>query len=211
MAFSLPMKTADSVVVGVTGGIGSGKSEVCRLFQALGACVISADDLAKRLMETDENLKRTIMRVFGHDAYAANGKLNRAKLAFEIFSDPKKKSTIDSIVHPRVLNALKDEIRRRKKTCQVIVIEAALIYESGAESLLDFIVVVDADRETRIQRVMRRDGISRADVLRRARAQFSQRAKVSRADFVVVNNRDLSFLEETVSFLYKLFLTMAHR
>jgi dephospho-CoA kinase len=203
------MKNSRSLVVGVTGGIGSGKSEVCRIFRSLGAYVISADDLAKQLMETNASLKRDITMSFGDDAYTAGGKLNRRKLADEIFSDHQKKAALDSIVHPYVLRGLRDLIREKSASYRIIVIEAALIYEAGAERLMDVVVVVDADREKRFRRVMQRDGVSRADVLRRANAQMSQREKTRRADFVVLNNDDLASLRSKVSFLYKLFLTMS--
>lgn len=203
------MKNSRSLVVGVTGGIGSGKSEVCRILQRLGAFVISADDLAKQLMETDATLKREITMFFGGDAYTADGTLNRTKLADEIFSDPRKKMKLDSIVHPYVLRRLRNVIRGKRASYRVIVIEAALIYEAGADKLTDVVVVVDADRERRIRRVMQRDGVTRADVLRRANAQMPQREKIQRADFLVLNNDDLASLQNRVSFLFKLFLAMS--
>jgi dephospho-CoA kinase len=197
------------LVVGVTGGIGSGKSEVCRLFNMLGVQVISADDLAKQLMEINDDIRKKIKKTFGQEAYMVDGTLNRTKLASEVFSNPHRKAQIDEIVHPYVINEIQRIIQSFHHS--LLIIEAALIYESGADRLVDYVIVVDADRETRIRRVMERDGVPSTDVLRRVNAQMSPKEKIKRADFVITNNHDLGSLQEKVFFLHKLFTSMTNR
>lgn len=202
------MSRQKAILVGITGGIGSGKSEVCRIFQRLGASVLSADELARNLMETRPDIRRQLKSAFGSTVYKSDGTLNRTLLANIVFSDKEKKTLLDSIVHPHVLKELKRLRRHYTSRPSVQVVEAALIYESGAEGLFDYIIVVDANEEARIRRVMQRDGSSRKAVLQRIRSQMDQVEKITRADFVVRNNGDLDSLQRKVRFLYALFTSV---
>lgn len=204
------MKKNNGLTIGVTGGIGSGKSEVCRLFSALGVKIIFADSLAKEIMETNVSVRKKIERAFGKDVYIAEGTLNRQGLAEMIFSDARLRKKIDSIVHPHVLQVLKRIIFQGNSLHQenLLVIEAALIFESGADKMMDYIIVVDADEEKRIDRVVRRDGTSREEVLRRSKVQMSPERKVRKADFVIQNNGTFQSLETKVKFLHHLLLKL---
>ncbi|MCX7762741.1 MAG: dephospho-CoA kinase [Candidatus Kryptonium sp.] len=193
------------LTVGVTGGIGSGKTTVCKFFEELGAKVIYADDLAKKLMEDDENLKSKIKKMFGEEAYIG-GKLNRKFIAEIIFSNEEKKKQLESIVHPAVIKKIIAEFKKisKEKTHSFVIVEAALIFESGFDSELDYVIVVDADEEVKIKRIMERDGCSREEVLKRMKAQMNPTKKRKLADIVIQNNDDIQTLKEKVKFLYSL-------
>ncbi|MCS7228673.1 MAG: dephospho-CoA kinase [Candidatus Kryptonium sp.] len=193
------------LTVGVTGGIGSGKTTVCKFFEELGAKVIYADDLAKKLMEEDENLKSKIRKMFGEEAYIG-GKLNRKFIAEIIFSNEEKKKQLESIVHPAVIKKIIAEFKKisKEKTHSFVIVEAALIFESGFDSELDYVIVVDADEEVKIKRIMERDGCSREEVLKRMKAQMNPTKKRKLADIVIQNNDDIQTLKEKVKFLYSL-------
>jgi len=194
------------LTIGVTGGIGSGKTTVCRFFEELGAKVIYADDLAKRIMEEDENLKKKIKKIFGEEAYIG-GKLNRKFIADIIFSDETKKSKLESLVHPAVIREIISEFKKiaREKSYDFVIVEAALIFESGFDSELDYIIVVDADEEVKIKRIMERDNCSREEVLNRMKMQMDPAKKRELADIFIQNDGDIETLRNRVKFLYSLF------
>lgn len=204
------MKSGGTLAVGVTGGIGSGKSEVCRIFGELGATVFSADELAQHIMETNAIAKKRLVRAFGKDVYNAEGKLDRTRLAEIIFHQDALRRKANAIVHPPVLRRMRQIIQqeRSRGLNTILVFEAALMYESGADTLLDYVIVVDADRQTRLRRVVERDGTSQKEVLLRMRAQMASEQEVSKADFVIHNNGDLQSLKTTVEFFCKLFRRM---
>lgn len=189
--------------LGVTGGIGSGKTAACRFFEALGARVVYADAEAKRLMAEDADLRAAITDAFGPESYDASGALNRAHLA-RAFGDPEEVARLNALVHPRVREAffdLRDEAE--SDGYALFVYEAALIYESGADAVLDSVAVVDAPLETRIARVMARDGTSREAVLDRIAHQMPADELRRRADFVIENDGDLEHLRAQVEALYR--------
>ena len=183
--------------VGVTGGIGSGKSEVCAIFASLGAHVINADTRARELMEKDESLASSIRREFGN-VYTASGRLDASALGKIVFGDRKKLDRLNSLVHPAVTKEIGTEIgkiRRSGKTL-LIAVEAALIFEAGITGLFDYIVAVQSGKGEQVERVMRRDGTREADVLRRIAAQLPPEEIAERADFVILNTSDLGSLRQ---------------
>ncbi len=198
------------IAIGVTGGIGSGKSQVCSILKESGASIVSADDLAKEIMQTNSEVRRRVVQAFGESVYVADGKLNRPQLAKIIFSEETSKRKINAIVHPYVVRRIRQIIQKEKARGQsgILVFEAALIYESGADKMLDFVIVVDAGEQERIQRVMERDKVSREEVLMRIKAQMAPASKARKADFVIVNDGDLRELETKVKFLFRLFMKM---
>ncbi len=196
--------------LGVTGGIGSGKTAACRAFEDLGARVVYADDEAKRLMAEDTDLRAAITDAFGPESYDASGALNRAHLA-RAFGDPEQVARLNALVHPRVREAffaLRDAAE--VDGYPLFVYEAALIYETDADRVLDFVVVVDAPLETRIARVMERDGVPREAVLDRIAHQMPADELRRRADFVIENDGDFDDLRAQVEALYRK-LTAAER
>jgi dephospho-CoA kinase len=172
----------------VTGGIGSGKTTVCRLFEDLGARVFYADTEAKTLMQTDPAARAEIVAAFGAESYDEDGRLNRAYLAQQVFGDAEKLAQINAIVHPRVFQAFEREMRQAEhEGVDLLVHESALIFEVGVQDLLDAIVVVDAPAEDRIARVTTRDAVTPAQVQARMDKQLPAEELRRRADYVIEN------------------------
>lgn len=201
----------DFFLVGVTGGIGSGKSAVCAAFEQLGRTVLSADGMAREIMEREEPIKRKVRQLFGEAAYTSAGVLDRKLVASRVFSDPAAKKKLDAIVHPAVFREIKQRISRLspKQRFPYVIIEAALIYESGLHEQLDYVIVVHADEETRIRRVMDRDKCTREEVLHRISAQMSQDEKLKRADFVIRNDAESTQLAPKIQFINTLLTRMS--
>ncbi len=177
--------------VGITGGIGSGKTTVCRIFEAIGIPVYYADDKAKILMTESKSLVRRIKQLLGEDAYTSTGKLNRAYVADIIFSDQKKLEQLNALVHPAVWED--GEKWNDAQNSPYTLKEAALLFESGGHQLLDAVITVTAPEDIRIERVMRRDGVSKEQVKARMQKQWPERQKKELADYVI-NNDGKSFL-----------------
>jgi len=195
-----------NLLVGVTGGIGSGKSTVCELFRRLGRTVIGADAVARELMEGSATLKRAVRAVLGPEAYRPDGTLDAPAVAGKIFTNAALRARLNALVHPAVIQ----EIHRRiaalppAQRSPYIIIEAALIYESGLDEDLDYVIVVHASEAARIARVEKRDGATRAEVVRRARAQMPAEELRKRADFVLINESEEAKLASRVAFLDRL-------
>ncbi len=187
------------LTVGVTGGIGSGKSVVCDILERRGARVFDADEVGKRILVEDSVARDAITREFGGDSYHADGSLNRRHLAEIVFNDTERLEVINSIVHPRVFAAF-EHVRERSATdgTRLLIHEAALLFEAGGDRLVDCSVYVDAPRWLRVQRVRDRDGKSRAEVLSRMRHQLPAYKGRKRADYVIQNDDTLTKLETRV-------------
>lgn len=171
--------------VGLTGGIGSGKSTVANIFRVLGIPVFDSDAAAKEVMHTDKALQQSIIRTFGEEVYQ-QGELNRKLLASIVFTDPFKLEQLNALVHPATV-AASDAWMDRQRTSYAIK-EAALLFEAGSAGHLDYIIGVSAPRPLRIQRVMHRDGVGRQEVLTRMSRQIEEDIKMRLCDFVVMNN-----------------------
>ncbi|HMK38997.1 MAG TPA: dephospho-CoA kinase [Bacteroidota bacterium] len=190
-------------LVGVTGGIGSGKSEACLCFRRLGRTVMSADLIARDLTEKNAGVRGAISRAFGDGIYAPGGELRRSELARIVFREPAKLRALNAIVHPLVFSTLNDSLLRLRdeETRPYVVVEAALVFESGMDRNLDATVVVRAPEETRIERVIRRDRLPRQEIIARMRSQMPAEEASRRADFVIENNGAESDLMERVKFI----------
>ena len=171
--------------VGITGGIGSGKTTVAKIFEVLGIAVYYADEAAKRLMIKDASLKEKIEQTFGKDTYD-NGILNRAKVSSLVFNNPEKLALLNSIVHPATI-ADADKWMQQQITPYVLK-EAALIFESGSNKMLDKMIGVFTPIELRIQRVMQRDNISEEAVKTRISKQMDEAEKMRLCDYVITND-----------------------
>lgn len=184
-----PVPGSRCLRVGVTGGIGSGKSTVCQMLHALGAPVYDADFWAKWLIEHDENTKKGVIDIFGHEAYNAAGEYQRAWVAGIVFQDAEKLAALNAVVHPAVEQHSHawHEAWAQKGTAYTIK-EAALMIESGSYKHLDFLIVVTAPEALRIQRVCQRDHLSEEQVRARIRRQMPESEKIKLADFAIHND-----------------------
>ena len=177
-----------SLKIGITGGIGSGKSTVCKIFSLLGTPVYDADSHAKRLMTEDKILVAQIQEKFGKQSYAKSGELNRDYLSKEVFNNSLRLQALNGLVHPRV--ALDSERwMKENSNAPYVIKEAALLFETGSYKTLDKIIVVSAPEELRVQRVINRDtSRTREDVLKIIRNQMPEQDKIGRADFIIYND-----------------------
>lgn len=172
--------------VGLTGNIGSGKTTVCKVFENLGVQVFYADLMARMILEREAVINR-VVNEFGKDVLDEGGKLNRKALAAIVFNNKEKLDKLNGIVHPLVREQYLEWVSENKDQPYVIE-EAAILFESGMADQFDQVIVVAAPLEVRVERVMRRDGISREEVLRRAANQFAEEDLVARANYVIHND-----------------------
>lgn len=171
-------------IIGLTGGIGSGKTTIANIFQSFGIPIYIADDEAKKIMESPEIINE-IKDVFGTSVFE-NEVLNRQKLAEIVFNTPKKLEQLNKIVHPAVKKHF-DQWLSNHTTSPYIVYEAAILFESGRYKDCDVIITVTAPVETRIHRVIERDRTTRALVLKRINSQWTDDERISKSDFVIEN------------------------
>jgi dephospho-CoA kinase len=171
--------------VGITGGMGSGKSTVAKVFEVLGIPVYYADDAAKRLMNEDETLKQQLEKQFGKETYI-DGALNRKYLSALVFNNEEKLALLNSIVHPATLRDAEHWMQQQKTPYAIK--EAALIFESGAQRQLDYVIGVYAPVSLRIQRVIKRDHITREEVKARMEKQIDEAIKMRLCNYVITND-----------------------
>ncbi len=188
--------------IGITGGIGSGKSTVANIFKVLGVPVFDADSVAKEVMENDLQLREQLITQFGVPTFQ-DGKLNRSYLASIVFKDPDQLAILNAMVHPITLKAADDWMKLQ--SAAYAIKEAALIFEAGAGAGLDLVIGVTAPAAIRIQRVMQRDGISREAVLERIDKQIDESIKMRLCDFVIQND-NLHLITTQVLDLHKRFI-----
>lgn len=176
------------ILVGITGGIGSGKSIVCNIFNTLGILMYDADARAKALMVSDDQLVASIKSIFGETIYLDNGQLDRINLANQVFKDKDKLKSLNNIVHPEVAKDFEKWVKIHEKNTYLVK-EAALLVESGSYKSLDYLITVTAPVETRINRVLSRDAHrSKENVEDIISKQLSDEEKISKSQFVIVND-----------------------
>jgi dephospho-CoA kinase len=194
--------------IGLTGGIGSGKSTVAKVFEALGIPVYYADEAAKKLMNEDEGLKKQIIRHFGEESYK-DGKLNRSYIASLVFADKEKLELLNSLVHPVTIADAKKWMD--KQTSAYAIKEAALLFESEASEGLDYIAGVSAPQALRIKRVMDRDNTSREEIIKRMQNQLDEEMKMKLCDFVIYNDEQQLVTPQVIQLHQKLLKEAATR
>jgi len=184
------------VKIGLTGGIGSGKSTVSTVFNALGVPVYEADSNARRLMESDKDIIKLLPEIFSKDVFL-NGKLNKKLLATIVFNDKNSLKKLNSIVHPVVQEDF-SKWSQQYLLYPYVIEEAALLFESGSSEKMDYIIFVKSKLQTRMQRVIERDNLSRAEVELRINNQLDDRIKEKKADFIINNEIDSMILPQIV-------------
>jgi dephospho-CoA kinase len=195
--------------VGITGGIGSGKTTVCRIFETLGIPVFYADTVAKEIMVSDSLLVAGVKQTFGNDSYFADGRLNNKYIADIVFSNAEELNKLNGLVHPAVFRAFDIWVARLPEHTPYILKEAALLFESGSYKMCDKSVLVTAPLEMKLKRVMLRDGVTADQVKARMNKQFSDEQKMEMADYVVLNNETDSLITQVLE-LHELFLNTKH-
>jgi dephospho-CoA kinase len=187
--------------IGLTGGIGSGKSTVAKVFEVLGIPVYYADDAARRIMNEDELLKQQIIEHFGASSYK-NNQLDRPYIASQVFNNKEKLELMNSLVHPATIRDAEQWMR--KQTTPYAIKEAALIFESGSQDQLDYVIGVSAPTPLRLLRAMKRDGSTRDQVLARMGKQIQEAIKMRLCDFVIYNDEQQAVIPQVISLHEKL-------
>ena len=182
-------------IIGLTGGIGSGKSSVLEIFKKIGISTYNADESAKKLISSDKKIIYSIKQLFGEDIYDKN-ELNSKLVSKIVFNDKEKLKSLNSIIHPAVAIDF-DNFCFKHRDETYIVKEAAIIFETKTENLFNKIIYVKAPKEIRVDRVMQRDNLSRDDVLNRIQNQINETSIIDKCDFII-DNINFSELEEKV-------------
>ncbi len=193
----------EKIKIGITGGIGGGKSTVAEIFRKNGVTVFDADQIAKDIMENDEEVKKGLIELLGEEIYK-DGKLNTELMAEKIFNDKELKKQVEEVVHPPVIAELGLLMESELMNNNIVAVESALLFESKMARLFDYIFAVTAEEDIRIQRVVERDGISEEEVKKRIAMQMPENEKAGKSDFVFENNGDLVQLVENVVFILNL-------
>lgn len=192
------------MVLGVTGGIASGKSTVTGLLRALGAAVVSADELARQAVLPGSKVLDRLEGRFGRRILTAEGRLDRPVLAEIVFGDERARQDLNAIMHPAIAELAEKALGRlRGEGAPLVIYEAPLLFEAGAEGRVDAVLVVTVGEATQLRRLMERDGLDEAAARARIAAQMSQEEKVARADYVIDNSGDLESTREKVQRLFQ--------
>jgi dephospho-CoA kinase len=191
--------------VGLTGGIGSGKSTASRYFESLGAFVLDADEEAKELITSNETVQHELISEFGTDIIDGTGRVDKNKLSRVAFQDEDHQQRLNSVVHPYIFNLIDKEFNRvfNNKKHGVFIVDAALIYETGFDAHLDYVIVVTAHLKNRMERALGRETLSREEILKRVGFQWPEEEKVNMADFVVHNDGAEAELQKNIESLIK--------
>ena len=191
--------------VGLTGGIGSGKSTASQHFNSLGAYVINADEEAKNLISTNETVQNELIAEFGTDIIDGTGSVNKKKLARIAFQDQDHQQRLNSVVHPYIYNLIDKEFNQVLNVGKhdIFIVDGALIFESGYDVHLDYVIVVTAQLKNRMERALGRETLSREEILKRIEFQWPEKEKVNLADFVVHNDGTEKELHKNIEGLVK--------
>lgn len=195
------------IKVGITGGIGSGKTYVCKLLELMNFSVFYSDAEAKNIQNSDPEVRTKLIALFGDECYTEEG-LNRKYLAEIIFGNPSAKKQLEEIIHPKVAEAFATWCEEKAATDDKIVfIESAILYESGFDKMVDKVIMVYADEETRIERSIKRDAADRKAIEERIKNQSSDKSKCKKADFVLYNNPNDYINKQLLNIVKELYYT----
>ncbi len=193
--------------IGLTGNIGSGKSTATRFFAEFGVPVFDADSVGHELLESNEEIKNKIVKLFGKKILI-DYKIDRKIISNIIFENPAKKAALENILHPAIMNDLEGRIMNFAAG-HYAILEASLIYEANLEDSFDYIILVKADRKIAVERAANKLGIKKVDVIKRLKTQMSQSAKEKLADFVISNNGSPEELKKRVHLLHSILSSLA--
>lgn len=191
------------LIVGITGGLGTGKSTVTGIFRKLGAAVISADRIAHDLILPEGPAYKKVVSLFGVKILKKDKRIDRKKLAQIVFNDKRKLMLLNSVIHPKVIKRIKEIIKKDRTSKKVYIIDAPLLIEAGALNMIDRLIVVATDRNTQIKRCIKNFGLKRSDILKRIRCQMPLAKKRRLADFIIDNNRPLNSTKKMVEKIWE--------
>ena len=195
------------MVIGLTGGIASGKSTISSMLKELGASIVDADLIARSVVQKGEKAYNEIVQYFGEKILMPNGEINRKKLGHIVFSDHAKLEKLSSITHPQIINKIKEKVEEyRSEGAKVIVIDAAILIESGLNSYCDSIWLVSVDKEIQLSRLMERDKFAYIDALNRINAQYSIEEKVQFADVIIDNSKPIEEVKKKIKELWNIII-----
>jgi len=186
--------------IGITGGIGSGKSEITRYLRSLGEYVICADEVSKQIVKPDEEGSRALRQAFGDAFFLKNGELDRNKLAAEVFNNKERLKLLNDTLHPLILKHI-DKLAKRQSGR--VFVDAALLIQTGMHKTVDRIWLVVADKQTRVKRVMKRDDLAAKDVEQRIKSQLSDEDMKPYADEIIDNSGSIDALHRRIDDLIK--------
>jgi dephospho-CoA kinase len=191
--------------VGLTGGIGSGKSTASKFFESFGSFVINADEEAKNLLSSSDTVQHELISEFGTDIIDVSGQINKTKLARVAFQDEEHQQRLNSVIHPYIYNTIDDQFNQilNEGKFDIFVVDGALIFESGYDVHMDYIIVVTALLKNRMERALARGTLSREEILKRIDLQWPEEEKVNLADFVIHNDGSENELKKNVKNLIK--------
>ena len=186
--------------VGLTGGIGSGKSTASNFFESFGSFVINADEEAKNLLSSSDTVQHELISEFGTDIIDVSGRINKAKLARVAFQDEEHQQRLNSVIHPYIYNIIDNQFNRilNEGKFDIFIVDGALIFESGYDIHMDYIIVVTALLKNRMERALDRKTLSREEILKRIDLQWPEEEKVNLADFVIHNDGSEDELKKNV-------------
>ena len=196
------------IFIGVTGGIGSGKSTVCSLFEKKGVPVFFADIVAKEIIDSNSTVFQEIVDLFGNQVVDSSNKFNRKILAEIVFKDDKQLDKLNAIVHPKVFEAFEQWKKQLSNNGNYALVESALLFESGMFELVDYALAVLADEKERIRRVAIRDSVRDEQVTARMKQQISTEELLELSDFQIQNNGTVHDLTSKINFFHALFSTL---
>ena len=191
--------------VGLTGGLGSGKSTASKFFNSLGAFILDADNAAKKLIESSKEVKNELIKEFGTDIMDANSNVDKKKLARVAFQDEDHQQRLNYVVHPHIHNAIDKSFNEilDQNNHELFIVDAALIYESGYDAHLDYVIVVTAQLKHRMERALNRNTLTRDEILKRIEFQWPEKDKTGLADFVIHNDGTEAELNDQIVELFK--------
>lgn len=193
-------------VIGLTGGMGSGKSTVSQYLAEMGAFIIDADKVGHEAYEPNTDIWKELFKEFGKEIIAADNTIDRKKLGAIVFSNPESLNKLNGIVHPRMFEMMKVKVNRaRQEGAQVIVVDAAILFEANWTPLVEEVWVVVADEDNVVKRAVARTGLPEDQIRSRMRSQMSNEERMKRADLVIYNNGDMEDLRTKIKELWKRF------
>lgn len=189
------------MIAGLTGGIGSGKSTVSRIFEILGCAVFNSDNAAK-LVYFEAEVRNAVQRLLGKESYLSNNQIDKNYISTKVFNDTTLLHSLNQIIHPAVGKLFTEFVKQNPG--RVIIKETALLFEAHLEKHVNKIIMVESPDELRIKRVMKRDDLSEAEIIKRIKSQLPQEEKIKRSDFVIHNNETELLIPQVISVFLQL-------